>query len=381
MSEIRRCIFHIPYQPDPVNRPSGTNVRPGKMLQGFKDAGFDVLEVVGDSRARRSAITEAKRLISEGASFDFVYSESETMPTMLTDADHLPRHPLMDFSFMKFCRKNGIPVGLFYRDAYWMFNGFGSQQRKSVHQLLRLLHKFDLWEYKEAVDVLFVPSEAFGKLVNGRTPSVEKIALPSGCTATNNVMHSHPITAHDDGRLALLYVGGISQGEAYDLSDFISGVAKVEEVSLDLCVRNQEWDRTANYYSPLLNSSIRVHHVSGEGLVPLYDQADIGALIFRPSPYRDLCMPVKLFEYLAAGLPVLALRGTAAGDFVEQNGVGWTIDAAQEEIVAILMHLCKHPEEVERARARSLEVAHANTWEERARQVARSLGTGGTARP
>ena len=116
----KRCIFHLPFTPDPVNRPSGTNIRPGKMLQGFKDRGYDVFEIVGESNRRAERIREAKKLIRDGAIFDFVYSESETMPTMLTDKDHLPRHPFMDFSFMRFCRSRGIPVGLFYRDAYWL---------------------------------------------------------------------------------------------------------------------------------------------------------------------------------------------------------------------------------------------------------------------
>ena len=54
-------------------------------------------------------------------STNFLYSESSTMPTSLTEPHHMPTHPFLDFSFFYFCKRNGIKIGLFYRDIYWKF--------------------------------------------------------------------------------------------------------------------------------------------------------------------------------------------------------------------------------------------------------------------
>lgn len=372
MGRARRCIFHIPYEPDPVLRPSGTNIRPGKMLQGFRDEGFEVFEIVGDSRARKKAIAEAKRLILAGEPFEFVYSESETMPTMLTDADHLPRHPFMDFSFMRFCRSHGIPVGLFYRDAHWLSEEFGRLRKGLRGRVLTGLHRFDLKQYKTAIDVMFVPSEAFGSFLGERASRIKKVSLPSGCLLRSDQSIGN-VANILSGQLKLVYAGGISRGELYDLSDFISSISHVKGVNLDLCVRDYEWGNVKGYYESLMGENIKLYHVTGSALESLYSAADIGALIYEPSPYRNLSMPVKLFEYLGEGLPILTLRDTAAGKFVESNGVGWTVGPSQDELSEMLEFLRDHPEEIIRAQARCVQVAQSNTWRERARQVARSL--------
>jgi len=373
MDKVRRCIFHVPYEPNPSERPSGTNVRPGKMLQGFKDAGFEVFEIIGDSRMRKRAIAEAKRLILAGESFDFLYSESETIPTMLTDADHLPRHPLMDFSFMRFCRSRGIPVGLFYRDAHWLSSEFERLRKGLYGRVATRLHRFDLKQYETAADVMFVPSDAFGAFLEQRgVSSLKKIPLPSGCLPRRGRRLDQRVFL-PESQLNFVYVGGISYGEGYDLSNFISGVSRAEGVHLDLCVRDYEWANVGRYYEPLMCDTIKIHHASGDDLENLYAGADIGILVYQPTPYRSLSMPVKLFEYLGEGLPVLTLRDTAAGDFVQGNAVGWTVGPSECELSKMVEYLRDHPDEIARTRDRCIEVAQANTWRIRALEVARAL--------
>ena len=35
-----------------------------------------------------------------------------------------------------------------------------------------------------------------------------------------------------------------------------------------------------------------------------------------------MAMPVKIFEYLGKTIPIVATKGTAAGEFVENSGIG-----------------------------------------------------------
>ena len=115
---MKKCIFHIP---NSLEGNYGSHVRPQKMMQAFKDIGYDVDVVMGYGKERKQSIKKIKKNIRAGMKYDFMYSESSTMPTLLTEKNHLPLYPLLDFSFFRFCKKNGIRIGLFYRDIYWKF--------------------------------------------------------------------------------------------------------------------------------------------------------------------------------------------------------------------------------------------------------------------
>lgn len=370
----KRCIFHLPFTPDPVNRPSGTNIRPGKMLQGFKDRGYDVFEIVGESNRRAERIREAKKLIRDGAIFDFVYSESETMPTMLTDKDHLPRHPFMDFSFMRFCRSRGIPVGLFYRDAYWLSEEYAHIKKGIKGRISAPLFRYDLIQYKSAVDVLFIPSLEFASLFQNGLKEFSTCPLPSGTVVAKPLVKNIPgEPSNDGGILKLAYVGCITVGDAYDMTMLLEAVSELDCVELTLCVRENEWCKVRECYEPYLNERISVVHLKGDEMEAMLDQADAGLLFFEPSQYRRLCMPVKLFEYIEHGLPVVSLCGTSAGRFIESNKCGWTTAYSKESLSGLVKCLASDPNEVAQMKRCCKEAAARNTWESRAACVAEVL--------
>ena len=96
----KRMIFHVPNYID-LEAKSGSNIRPIKMINAFKEIGYDVDVVMGYASERKSKIKEIKNNIKNGVKYDFLYSESSTMPTLLTEKNHLPTHPFLDFSFFK----------------------------------------------------------------------------------------------------------------------------------------------------------------------------------------------------------------------------------------------------------------------------------------
>ena len=87
--------------------------------------------VSGYAKERKKRFDEIKTQVKNGVKFDFLYSESSTMPTILTEPHHMPIHPFVDFSLFRFCKKNGIKIGLFYRDIYWKFDIY----KKTMHGL------------------------------------------------------------------------------------------------------------------------------------------------------------------------------------------------------------------------------------------------------
>ncbi len=112
-----RIIFHHPLPLD-SNARSASGIRPLRMLQAFKDLGCEVDLVTGHAAERKVAIKKIKQNIKNGVTYSFLYAESSTMPTTLTEPHHLPVNPLLDWRFFQFCKTRKIPIGLFYRDIY-----------------------------------------------------------------------------------------------------------------------------------------------------------------------------------------------------------------------------------------------------------------------
>ena len=94
-------------------------MHPYKMIKAFE--AIDVDLIVGYGAERRKAINRIKRNVKHGKHYDFIYSESSTMPTLLTEKHHFPTYPFLDFGFFRWAKGNSIPIGLFYRDIYWKF--------------------------------------------------------------------------------------------------------------------------------------------------------------------------------------------------------------------------------------------------------------------
>lgn len=360
---MARMIYHVPYQLNPEAK-TGSALRPLRMLAAFREIGYDVEVVSGASKQRRRLIKRLKARIARGDVFDFVYSESHTMPTALTDSDHLPRHPLMDLSFMRFCRKSGIRVGLFYRDIYWKFPAYKESVNAIVGNATRLLYNMDLIAYKYCVDKLYLPSLGMGKFVS-HVPRDKYAALPPGGEIKDLSIPK------DAPSFELFYVGGI--GGYYKMHDTVKAVAASASASMTICTTEAEWAAHGESYRDIMNDRISIIHKSGTALEPYYARASACMLFIEPSIYRSFAAPIKFAEYIGFGKPVIVNSGTNVADFVATHGNGWVVPFDQDKLTVLLDDLASKKETVADVTAIALRVREDNTWQARARQVAREL--------
>lgn len=105
--------------------------------------------------------------------------------------------------------------------------------------------------------------------------------------------------------------------------------------------------------------------------VPIYINAfDIGIVFFKPIR-TDPGNPIKLYEYLACGKPVIASKVTGYGDFVEEIGAGISVDSGNPEAVAeAIISLIRNKrlrEEMGRKGRSAVEAGH--TWKGRASEI------------
>lgn len=362
----KRCIFHYPHPI--VDKPGiGSALRPNQMCAAFERIGYQVDKVCGYGAQRKQAIRQIRKNIRAGVKYDFVYSESVNSPTLLTEEDHIPRYPFLDFSFLGFCRKNGIPVGLFYRDMHWMFPVYREQVSRWKQMITLPLFRYDLRMYRKNVDLLYVASDR----VEGIVPHSRTKPLPPGGQDQPAVLNSRTGKQQKEGYLQVFYVGNVMG--VYDLTDFCNAVSQTDNIYLTICTPQSSWEQMQARYAPYMSERIRVVHKSSAELAPYYEQADVFCCCLQVSEYTRLAMPIKTFESISYGVPVMMSKGIAAGELVAKEGCGWVVQNDVDAFRALLTRLRDDPAEVREKTANTIAIAANHTWESRARQVAEDL--------
>ena len=51
-----------------------------------------------------------------------------------------------------------------------------------------------------------------------------------------------------------------------------------------------------------------------------------------PLKYWEFAMPLKLFDYIKYNKPIIAVKNTKVGSFVNNNGIGWCIDYNKDDL-------------------------------------------------
>lgn len=358
-----RCIYHLPYPIDMASK-FGGQVRPARMMEALSQWG-EVWLVAGTAAQRRRQMRLVSEAIQRGTHFDFCYSESSTMPTALTERHHLPTHPFEDFAFLARVRKAGIPVGLFYRDIHWRFPLYGKGLSPLRRKAAIAMYRYDVMAYGHCLDVIFLPSLKMADYVD--LPSNVQLAeLPPG---HNIVEEPKEAPAHP---LSLFYVGGF--GDIYRLDRLFEAVNRVPEVHMTVCTRPEEWAAAEPRLRQWVGENVEIVHALGaEQLAPYFARCNVATLAVEPQPYWTFAAPLKLYEYIGNGKPMLASEGTLAGQRVADGGLGWTVPCTTDALAGKLKELSDHPDEVSRAWKTVMEVRDSHSWRGRVRQLAQVL--------
>ena len=367
---MQKCIFYLPYKLD-AHASGARMLRPRKMIQAFRDIGYDVFVIQGVSSERRALIREIRQKIRGGEKYDFMYTESHTEPTLLTDPSHLPTHPFLDFGFFRFVKRHGIPIGLFYCDIYWKFDTYGAELPGWKKRSALMCYNHDIKQYKKLLSRFYLPDLKMCEYL--REPALTRIAreLPPGAEDIQVQRNENDLKFDTARPLRLFYVGGL--GNQYQIAELIKAVSQTEKSELVICCREKEWEKEKDNLQPDLCSRVKIIHKNSDELQPYYDAADVCSLLFQPGQYIAFAKPFKAYEYLANEIPVMATKGTAIGRFVEENDIGWCIPFTAEAIQATMERLIAHPEEIAEKRRNCGTVKGENLWKTRAQTVADEL--------
>ena len=336
---------------------SGSSVRPQQMEKAFSDLGYEMKLLSGAQNRRKERAQRVAEIILwlDGNRPDFCYIESPSGP-IFTGADH---------RLLKTLKRLQIPTAYFYRDAFWLFpDWWGVSGLKRA--ILTAMYRRDLRFIKSCCDIVYFPSQSMAEHFDFQ----DKRPLPP---AGENRIIRRDTLFHN-----VIYVGGLSERygtpillKAFDLLNRQFG----QNISLTLVCRERERSIIGDRY--LNQPWLHVETASGqEQLAPFYTRADLGIYAGKRDLYMDFAVPVKLFEYISYGLPVVTTDCVEAKRIVEQGGFGAVCQDNADSMACAILELYRDPERLKRyAENAAYQLQSRNLWIHRAKQVGEDLET------
>ncbi len=174
--------------------------------------------------------------------------------------------------------------------------------------------------------------------------------VPTGAD-TQRFTPSVPPVHADRSEIILLWTG-IIWGEAiaenlYFLADVLMDVRiRFPNVKLRIVGQGESLNNVIAYFSELnlMEALEIIHWVPPDQMPFVLQEADIGLLpMIKDTPWTRSKSPTKLFEYLAAGLPVVA-SPTGEVNHVIRNGQNGCLASDRDQFAAAILRFCEDPE-------------------------------------
>ena len=304
------------------------------------------LDVVDGYRASRRSRLWRYALDGRQRGLDGVYVESSTF---------LPSES--DVAFLGLSRALDIPVVTYIRDAYQLFPD--QYPRDTLKRRLgAAAFRPAIGALGAASSRLAFPTAGLAEAVVGRR--ADPLLLPPGAPPPVDV----PRSEHAN---RVLYVGD-ARLPAQGGERLISAVAIAREsgATVELDVVTRIGQEPSGPHPPWL----RINRAEGTAIHELLPDV-VASVIPRPqNRYNDLALPIKLFDYLSYGRPLIVTDCTEQARVVADADAGVvTGDEPSAIAEAILRVTTASPEQIAAWSRGAVGAARAASWEDRARRI------------
>jgi glycosyltransferase involved in cell wall biosynthesis len=309
------------------------------------------LDVIDGYRAKRRPRLWRYALSGRLRGLDGIYVESSTF---------LPSES--DIAFLGLSRALGIPSVTFVRDAYQLFPEY--YPRDSLKRRLAAAAFGPMLRALRAVSsrLAFPTAGLAAAVVGADAPS---IILPPGAPPPVEVPRSP--TAN-----RILYVGD-ARLPTQGAGRLIAAVeaARTSGVDVELDVVSRPDHEPALPHPPWLH----VHRAEGAAIHALLPDVAATAIPRPRNRYNDFALPIKLFEYLSYGRPLLVTDCIEQARVVNDAGAGLVTGDDPAAIAAGIGRVrSASAAELGRWSANATAAARDASWGDRARRIIEVLG-------
>jgi glycosyltransferase involved in cell wall biosynthesis len=312
------------------------------------------LDVVDGYRGPRRRALVRYALSGRLRGLDGIYVESSSFLPSETDV-----------AFLALARALGIRVLTYVRDAYQLFPEYaagGSPRRR----LGSLLFRPALRALRAVSSQVATPTAGLARAALGSAGAA--VLLPPGAPQPLAIPRL-------PGARSLLMVGD-ARLPAHGVDRLVAAVdqARAAGVEIDLvCVA-----RPGQHPPPPHPDWVRLETGEAREIEALLPGV-LATVIPRPrTPYNDLALPIKLYDYLACGRPLLVTDCTEQARVVRDADAGLVVEDGVGAIAAgIRLLAAASGEELDRWSANATDAARDASWRRRAERVMSLLGVAG----
>lgn len=267
-----------------------------------------------------------------------------------------------DIAFLGLAKALRIPILTYIRDAYQLFDDYGPAE--TIRQRLgRRAFKPMIAALRAVSTRMAFPSAGLAEAV--LDDATDAVLLPPGAPAPVAVARNR-----DANRL--LFVGD-ARLPAQGGDRLVQAVerARAEGAAIELDVVSRPGQEPSG--SP--PEWLHLHRAEGEAIHALLP--DVRATVIpRPrNAYNDLAVPIKLFDYLSYGRPLIVTECIEQARIVREATAGIVVHDSVEALSAGFVRLAQaDAARLDAWSANAAEAARQSAWSLRARQIVATLG-------
>jgi hypothetical protein len=309
------------------------------------------LDVVAGDRGPRRGVLARYAVSGRLRGLDGIHVESSSF---------LPAEA--DLAFLGLARSLGVPVLTYVRDAYQLFGD--EYPPRSIRQRFGYAAFRPMLRALDAVSSrLAFPTPGLARAVLGAAAD-RAVLLPPGAPGPISV-------PREAGANRLLFVGD-ARLPAHGADRLIEAVGRARSngVAVQLSVVCRPGQEPPGGHPDWM----RIERAEGEAIHALLPEV-VATVIPRPrTSYNDLALPVKLFEYLAYGRPLLVTDCTEQAAIVHDADAGLVVGDAVHELVAGIADLASAaPDRLDAWSTAAHRAALAQGWGIRAERIVQLL--------
>ena len=263
-----------------------------------------------------------------------------------------------DVGFLALGKALGIPVLTYIRDAYQLFPEYYPPDSLR-HRFGRAVFRPTIAALRAASTRLAFPTEGLAEAVQGAGERPH-VLLPPASPPPVEVSRA-------PGARQLLFVGDARLPvHGADRLVVAVGLARERGATMELTVVARPGQEPPGPHPPWL------HLVRAEGpRIHELLSTVVATVIPRPrTPYNDVALAIKLFDYLSYGRPVLVTDCTEQARIIREADAGIVVGDSIEELADGVTRVAgASPEQIDAWSAHAHDAAGRQSWASRARQV------------
>lgn len=336
-----------PYSIGKIN--SGPRVRAYCMYNALKE---EMPTIFISGHMHRRIFPQIKQIFRRNH-IDYVYIEA--LASFMTRFDYI---------FLDNLKKKGARIFPFVNDLYWKFP---STLKRSITTKIwyRYCEREMNWYLKNATALVFV-----SKTMDDVIDFSEKYTLLHAGDASRCLNQELPKNKN------ITFVGGIFPKTGVDI--LMRAMEIVTKEHTDACCTVVGYG-DQELISPWKGKEY-VSFITGtyKDLPGILSQAYILVIPWPRIPYNDLTIPLKLFDYMSFGRPIVAKNCKETANFIKENEIGVITEDNPESLAQGILKLLDNRDlAIEYGKNAILAIKNKHSWNHRAKELIRIMENAG----